>query len=63
MENENNEVTQIPAGTKVTSERDLDFPSLNWAIKAGEEVELPADPEARTAILSNHFISPVKQII
>lgn len=41
----------------VTSTKTIDFPSLNWGITAGEERELPSDPEAQERILSNHFIS------
>lgn len=42
---------------KVTSTRDLDFPSLNWGIRKGETRDLPEDKEAQKAILASRFIS------
>lgn len=44
----------------VTSSKTLDFPSLDWAIRAGETRELPIDEQAAREILSNHFIAEVK---
>lgn len=45
----------------VTSTKDIDFPSLGWAIKAGEVRELPADAAAQAAILGSSYITKVKK--
>jgi hypothetical protein len=48
---------------KVTINRgDLDFPSLNFSIKAGEVKELPADEETAKIILNNPDIIQVDEI-
>lgn len=53
--------TQSSTGGKtVTSARDIDFPSLGWAIRAGETKALPEDKDAAAAILSNYNISLTK---
>jgi len=44
----------------VTSDRDVDFPSLGWAISAGTERELPVEEELQKQILSNHHIKLIK---
>lgn len=59
MEKTNEEKKQ--EASKVTSSKDVDFPSLGWGIKAGEVRELPESEEARAAILANHFIEEVKK--
>ena len=48
----------LPA--KVTSDVDVDFPSLGWAISAGTECELPVEENAKAQILSNHHIKIIK---
>lgn len=53
-------VTQTPSKEMVTSTKDVDFPTLNWGISAGETRELPQDAEARTAILAVQFITKKK---
>jgi hypothetical protein len=45
---------------KVTSTKTIDFPTLGWAINAGETCELPVDEEAQKEILSKEFITKVK---
>lgn len=66
METKPNEIKKeeqktVSSGTiKVTSSKTIDFLSLDWAIRAGEIRELPADEGACAIILSNHFISKVK---
>lgn len=69
MKNEQDEikpeatVPTKPEATKgivVTATRTVDFPSLDWAIKAGEVRELPADAEAQAVILANSHIQKVK---
>ncbi len=68
MNDDKTTVTKEPApevktGTPpktVTSSRDIDFPSLGWGISAGETRELPADPDAQAAILSNTYITLTK---
>ena len=44
---------------KVTSTKDIDFPSLNWGISKGEIAELPEDKEAQARILSEDCIKEV----
>lgn len=46
---------------KVTSTRSVEFPTLNWAITAGDTVELPKDPEQADLILSHPDIIQVKE--
>lgn len=45
---------------KVTSTRDVDFPSLGWGISANDTRELPSDPKAQEVILSSEYISLTK---
>jgi hypothetical protein len=45
--------------TRVTSQKSISFPKLNWGISAGEEKDLPADKEAQARILAEPDIVPV----
>ncbi len=45
--------------TKVTSTKSISFPTLEWAISAGEEKELPEDKEAQERILQEVEITIV----
>lgn len=45
--------------TKVTSRATVDFPQLEWGIRAGEVRELPSDPKVQAQILSCEFISKI----
>lgn len=47
--------------TKVTANRSVDFPKLDWAISAGETKELPTDKEAQKVILAHRSIKEVKK--
>lgn len=59
--NEKKEETKKPEAPKmVTSDRDVDFPSLGWAISAGAQRELPVDEAAQAQILANHHIQIIK---
>lgn len=48
---------------KVTSNKSVSFPKLNWGISKGEERELPEDKEAQARILSEDGIQEVGVII
>ena len=48
---------------KVTSKKNVSFPSLNFGINKGETKELPKDKKAAEIILANSVISEVKTII
>jgi hypothetical protein len=45
--------------TKVTSAKDITFPSLDWGISAGTEKELPEEKKIRDRILEEDCISIV----
>lgn len=47
---------------KVTSKYSVEFPTLKWAITAGEVVELPADKEEQEQILAHPDITEVKEV-
>lgn len=47
---------------KVTSSHSVEFPTLKWAITAGEVVELPTDKEAQAHILAHPDIKEVKEV-
>ena len=44
---------------KVTSNKDITFPKLNWSCSAGCEVELPEDKDAQKQILAHSCIEEV----
>ncbi len=46
---------------KVTSNRSVEFPKLNFAISAGEVRELPEDKDAQAVILAHRSISKIKE--
>lgn len=46
---------------KVTSNKSISFPKINWAISAGETKELPDDKSARERILSESEIVVVEK--
>lgn len=44
----------------VTSEKTIDFPSLNWGINKGEQRQLPVEASAQAIILANENITVIK---
>jgi hypothetical protein len=46
---------------KVTSNRSVEFPKLNWAIAANETRDLPDDKDAQKVILSHRSIHKAKE--
>ena len=57
---EKKEVAPKTESQKVTSDVDVDFPSLGWAISAGATKELPVEEKTRAQILTNHHIKLIK---
>jgi len=47
---------------KVTSTASVDFPTIPWAITAGDVVELPEDKESQQIILAHPDIKKVKEV-
>lgn len=46
---------------KVTTTKSISFPTLGWGLNAGEERDLPEDPEAAVRIMQEPEIVEVKQ--
>lgn len=47
---------------KVVARTSISFPTLGWAISAGEEKELPDDVEAQERILREENVSLIETI-
>jgi hypothetical protein len=59
QDTETKEEVKTATPLRVTASKDIDFPSLGWAIKAGEERDLPVEKEAQEVILSHIYIKPI----
>ena len=58
---EKKEVAPKTESQKVTTDKDVDFPSIGWAISAGAIKELPVEEEAKAQILANHHIKLINK--
>ncbi len=56
MEDSKKEVPESKKKILVTSSKTIDFPSLDWSIRADETRELPEGKKGEE-ILKNHFIN------